>query len=97
LRFVYYFEAAERARLFEELHRCSRRYLLVQFKDGGTVAERYRAARRRKRAERRSTKGKLACTRETLASELRSAGFRLLSIERVHPLTDRAYALAEKC
>jgi SAM-dependent methyltransferase len=97
LRFVYYFDAVARVRLFEEFHRVSKRYLLVQFKDGGTVAERHRAARRRRRAERRSTKGKLACTRETLASELRSAGFRLLSIERVHPLTDRAYALAEKC
>ncbi|MBK9388263.1 MAG: class I SAM-dependent methyltransferase [Planctomycetes bacterium] len=97
LRFVYYFDEVERKRLFEEFHRVSKRYLLVQFKDGGTLAERHRAARRRKRAERRSTKGKLACTRETLANELRSAGFRLLSIERVHPLTDRAYALAEKC
>ncbi|MBL8899661.1 MAG: class I SAM-dependent methyltransferase [Planctomycetes bacterium] len=97
LRFVYYFDAAARARLFDEFHRVSKRYLLVQFKDGGTLAERYRAARRRQRAERRVTKGKLACTRETLASELRAAGFRLLSIERVHPLTDRAYALAEKC
>lgn len=97
VRFLYYFDAEERQSLFRGFYSATNRYLLLQFKDGSTHAEHFRAWRREKRSARRLTKVKIACMRRELESELRTSGFRVLDIIRPHPFTDRSFVLAEKC
>ena len=93
VRFIYYFERAERVRLIQSLASMSNRYLLLQYKTSET---RKGAINARKPLNAKVAYRKYHCTHQEIVDEISEAGLLLLGIECISHSSDRVFVIAEK-
>lgn len=98
IRFVYYFNGADRVKLLRVLAEASRRYVLVQYKTTETIKGQITQARRMSEEEKpnKTHLEQRAVSFDGIIKELKEAGLNPLRIEPIGEFSDRVFVLAEK-
>jgi 4-amino-4-deoxy-L-arabinose transferase-like glycosyltransferase len=98
IRFIYYFNAEDRARLLRVLADASRRYVLVQYKTTETIKGQITLSRRmsEEKNPKKSHLEQRAVSFDGIIKELKEAGLNPHKIEPIGEFSDRVFVLAEK-